>query len=588
MAQTKRLHCWISFELRLGLAPIYKVDMDKRIVWLACLVASVSAMPEQVHLALGKTDDSMSVAWVTADNIAQEVQWLESGESSSSRVSADTRAFTQDHGRTWYTHVATMTNLKRDTVYQYRVGSGSGYTEFFNFTNRRAPPAGTPYKHIILGDMGSSCAFTLCKACTAKSEVCDASTCKSNTSVGLIHEAADADMILHLGDFAYDLDGNDGKTGDQFMRNIEQVASHVPYMVSHGNHEDGAASLAHYIERFRLMPSNAAPNNFTSKNGPTTNSLYFSWDIGLVHYVSMSTELFFGVTDGKVTKDSFIAWLKNDLEAANKNRDKIPWIVVQGHRSIYCSCDGDCDEAAKLVRNDLEEIFFNYGVDFFINGHEHNYERSYPIYKGKSDRSELDPKATIYIVSGSAGSREMHEPFTRPQPTWSAFRSDAFSYSILWAYNSTHIHWQQIATDPTEFPGSEYGKVLDEVWFVQHNHGPFNLSLAPKGEAFPHGRPQPRNRQHEHWWPHLNLEDGSDRPTDEIVREFRSKAGEKAWAKKMNGLMDWVHTQLGADIGWKYNASNNSVVWEDVRDNGASDCATCPPAPLPMQTLNFI
>lgn len=215
-------------------------------------------------------------------------------------------------------------------------------------------------------------------------------------------------MLLHLGDFGYDLDSNNGRTGDQFMRNIEQIAARVPYMVNQGNHEIGPNALAHYIERFRSMPSNAVPDTFNSANGEATNSLYFSWDFGLVHYVSMSTELWFGVTDGKVTKESFLTWLRHDLEAANSNRHNIPWVIVQGHRSIYCSCDGDCDWAARLVRNDLEGIFFSYGVDLFLNGHEHNYERSYPIYQYKSDNSSVDPKATIYIVSGSAGSNEMH------------------------------------------------------------------------------------------------------------------------------------------------------------------------------------
>ena len=88
--------------------------------------------------------------------------------------------------------------------------------------------------------------------CTAASAVCDAATCAAaggNTSAGLISEVAGADMMLHVGDFAYDFDSDGGAVGDQFMRNIEQVAARVPYMVSHGNHEDSAADLAHYVER---------------------------------------------------------------------------------------------------------------------------------------------------------------------------------------------------------------------------------------------------------------------------------------------------------------------------------------------------
>merc|ERR1712048_1462068 len=219
-----------------------------------------------------------------------------------------------------------------------------------------------------------------------------------------------------------------------------------------------------------------------------------------------------------------------------------------------------------MGRDDLEEIFMDYGVDFFMNGHEHNYERSYPIYKGKSDRSNIDPNAPIYIVSGAAGSREMHEPFTREQPSWSAFRSNTFGYSIFWAHNATHVHWQQVQTDPTSFPLSDYGRVIDDTWIVQRQHGPFNRSKAPLGEAFPKGMRHPRNRQFDHWWPLLGLEDNGVDATDAIIRGFRA-GNEDLWREKLHGLMAWVGEHLGADIMWRSNASS-IVHWEDVRDDG--------------------
>lgn len=223
----------------------------------------------------------------------------------------------------------------------------------------------------------------------------------------------------------------------------------------------------------------------------------------------------------------------------------------------------------------------DYGVDFFMNGHEHNYERSYPIYKGKSDRSNIDPKAPIYVVSGAAGSREMHEPFTRKQPSWSVFRSNTFGYSVLTAHNATHVHLQYVSTDPTSFPLSSYGSVIDDGWIVQHSHGPFDRKTAPTGEAFTEA--PARNRQLDHWWPILNLTDNGIDATDEIIRQFRStKDGEEMWKQKLNGLMEWVESELHGDIAWRYNASSG-VVWEDVREDGSSDCATCGPSNVSVQ-----
>ena len=67
------------------------------------------------------------------------------------------------------------------------------------------------------------------------------------------------------------------------------------------------------------------------------------------------------------------AWLEADLAAVD--RVKTPWLIVFGHRSIYCSCDGDCDAAATTVREGaygMEALFMKYGVDLFVNGHEHD------------------------------------------------------------------------------------------------------------------------------------------------------------------------------------------------------------------------
>ena len=189
----------------------------------------------------------------------------------------------------------------------------------------------------------------------------------------------------------------------------------------------------------------------------------------------MSTEIYFGVTGAHGSKgvdvESQFNWMAADLKKANANRKNVPWLVVHGHRAIYCSCDGDCDASAGELREGvkqkdgslkygLEELFMQQGVDFFFNGHEHNYERNWPTYRNKTEQSNVDPKAPIYIVTGAAGCRELHEPFSRKQPARSAFRSNNFGYSRFIIHNSSHVHWQQVIMDPM---APKSGK----PWFVQ-------------------------------------------------------------------------------------------------------------------------
>eukprot|EP01061_Rhynchopus_euleeides_P018634 TRINITY_DN307_c1_g1_i2.p1 TRINITY_DN307_c1_g1~~TRINITY_DN307_c1_g1_i2.p1 ORF type:complete len:560 (+),score=221.09 TRINITY_DN307_c1_g1_i2:41-1681(+) len=522
-----------------------------------CAACAHAVSVEQVHTGLGLTEDVLTVSWVTQQNVnGSHVMFGE--RALSSRAVADTRAFTQDPGRTWYTHVANMTGLRTNTTYRYKVGDDTGYSPEYRVMNRRKRVANDPYRHIILGDLGAACAFSLCTACTQGSEYCNVTTCHANTTVGLVSETETADMFLHVGDFAYDLGTRNGEVGDIFMTNMEQVAANNVYMVSHGNHEDSDINLAHYIERFRSMPSNADPLYFETKNGRAPNSLYFSWDHGLVHYVSISTELFFGVKDKHTNAESFIKWLKEDLKKANTNRDAVPWIIVQGHRSLYCTCDADCLAPAWDLRLRIGGILHSHGVDLFVNGHEHNYERTYPVHDGLSDRSNVNPKATIFVVSGAAGSHEMHEPFTLPQPEWSAYRSNSFSYSRVLVHNYTHLHWQQVQTDPTLFPMADYGRVIDDWWIVTDKHGPFKS--MPTYNATGVCRDDLCDSR-DHWEPMLNMPRKEGEQFADTIIRFRAEQGEAAWQAKLRTLME------------NARSSGKAVEWEDVHEDGNSDSA---------------
>ena len=258
------------------------------------------------------------------------------------------------------------------------------------------------------------------------------------------------------------------------MNNIQPLASRVPYMVDAGNHEQ-AQSFAHYTERFRNMPNNAG-GNVTTDNGVAPNNWYYSHDFGNVHFIAINTEVLFVYKQHEHVRKQF-EFIENDL--MNVDREKTPWIVVHGHRPMYCSCDADCGFPARMTRTGgyvleskygLEKLLHKYGVDFYIAGHEHNYERMYDVFDKKTTKSNVNPRATWHIVTGDAGGPEEHESFQRPQPERTAFRTEAYGYSRMTVHNSTHIFWEQVETDTD---AGVFGQVIDSVWYVQENHGPF-------------------------------------------------------------------------------------------------------------------
>lgn len=174
---------------------------------------------------------------------------------------------------------------------------------------------------------------------------------------------------------------------------------------------------------------------------PDSNeNLMYSFNLGPIHFVGFSTEVYYFLNYGLKLLVNQYEWLENDLIEANKpaNREKRPWIVTFGHRPMYCSNanDKDCREMSTLVRVGLpithffglEDLFYKYGVDVELWAHQHSYERLYPIYNyqvmnGSTESPYVNPKAPVHLVTGSAGCKEGHAPFIKDAPEWSAFRS---------------------------------------------------------------------------------------------------------------------------------------------------------------------
>ena len=444
-------------------------------VSLSVLVAASAAAPEQIHIAFGHTPDTMSVQWAVRDNATcstpSTVQFGADAASLASEAAGACTPFNLSGQVRSSLHVASLTGLAASTTYTYRV---AGASDAFAFTT--APDAATlaaalPQRFLVWGDLGSS-----------RSPPAGTPTIMPWASGEVARGGVS--MILHVGDFAYNFDSDGGEVGAAFMNDIQNMSSTTPYHVSVGNHE-AANDYAHYTEFFRNMPT--LTGSVTTDNGVAPNNWFYSHNVGLVHFVALSTEIPFAHPELAAAQR---AWLAADLAAANMNRSAAPWVIAHGHRSLYCSCDGDCDESATALRREWEQLFYEHGVDLFINGHEHNYERMYdvapawdaasPWESGKTTRATVDMPATTYIVTGDAGNDENHEPFTRDAPARTALRTDAYGFSRMDVHNATHLHWQQVECDfsPDIDDIATGHRVIDDVWLVQHQHGSFSERAA--------------------------------------------------------------------------------------------------------------
>ncbi|RUS75262.1 hypothetical protein EGW08_016977 [Elysia chlorotica] len=357
------------------------------------------------------------------------------------------------------------------------VGSNLGFSDLFTFKTWPSGEKWSP-RIVMYGDMGNENAQSL-----------------PRLQVEAVQGMYDA--VIHVGDFAYDMMEDNARVGDNFMRQIEPLASRLPYMTCPGNHEE-AYNFTNYRNRF-WMPRDE------------NKQMYYSFTMGPVRFISLATELWFFPEYGLAPIVEQYLWLENTLKEANKpeNRAKYPWVIAFGHRPMYCNNDNDddCTHHESLVRIGIpiihklgwEKLFMQYGVDLAVWAHEHSYERMWPVYDREVMNSSFkepykNPKAPVHIVTGSAGCREIHDNFTSDPHEWSAFRSLDYGYTRMHVINTTHLYLEQVSDD-------KGGQVIDKMTLIKERHG---MHQGPLRDVTPQG--DPLKKLWKTWGKYIDLE----------------------------------------------------------------------------------
>jgi hypothetical protein len=292
-------------------------------------------------------------------------------------------------------------------------------------------------------------------------------------SAGALIASGDVDVVFHGGDISYAV-GYEA-VWDFFLDQLSPVASRVLYLTTVGNHEsdwpnspsiynstDSGGECGVMTQALLPMPAPA-----------TVNKPYWSYDVGLIHFVGMSTEHDFSACSEQYD------YLEADLKAVD--RSKTPWVIFNGHRPMYINSDylaptpaSDGTVMDQLIEN-IEPLLFKYRVNAAFWGHNHVFQRQSALYNrtvvqastpgvnidGENAAFYSAPQGTVHMVLGNAGANFSWN-WVDPQPAWNEVVANYYGYSVVKAHNATYLTWDSI--DACTAGGD---KVMDRVVVTQ-------------------------------------------------------------------------------------------------------------------------
>ncbi len=220
------------------------------------------------------------------------------------------------------------------------------------------------------------------------------------------------DLVLAVGDLS------ETRDPDCFFKMFKSLDEKGKLKVALGFHDmndgdDSSSRFSQYLSHFDMADS------------------FYSFDYKNIHFLVMNTGLDSLIPYGKGSQQ--YDFVKSDLAQAS-NTNKIDWIIVVSYQPFYTS--PTVHLAPGNLRVVYSPLFEKYGVDLVVTAHNHNYQRTYPLYsaskhssspeiKDKNGNNYNNPSAPIYVTVGTAGA-ELYEfdgqaPFIAAQTVQTGF-----------------------------------------------------------------------------------------------------------------------------------------------------------------------
>ncbi|MEH2161503.1 MAG: metallophosphoesterase [Nostoc sp.] len=216
------------------------------------------------------------------------------------------------------------------------------------------------------------------------------------------HKQNPYDLVVLAGDNIYN-NGEIEKIGEVFERPYQLLLKQgVKFQACLGNHD--------------IRTANGEPQ--IKYAGFNMKGRYYTFKRNKVQFFALDT-------NSNADWKNQLTWLEKELSLSNT-----PWKVVFGHHPIYSS--GQYGSNPDFIKT-FTPLFKKYGVQLYINGHEHSYERTRAI------------DSTTYLICGAgAGNR----PVGRSE--WTEYSTSDLSFASYEVYKD-RIEISAIATNNRVF-----------------------------------------------------------------------------------------------------------------------------------------
>ncbi|MEN8228378.1 MAG: metallophosphoesterase [Bacteroidota bacterium] len=341
---------------------------------------------KQPYLVLTGSDDQMRINWQMAYPDTCIVKW--GLDSTLSLGTETTYEYTEDH-----LHQCTIQDLQAGTKYYYQVYSARD-TSGGSFVS--APTTDTEkLSFLVYGD--------------------------TRTHPGTHNMVADAmvehveqypwfqTVLMHSGDIVDDGDLEE-HWDEQFftpaMTGFNKLIAMNPFIPTYGNHEESGVLLRKYF-----------PLPWLADSG-----FYFSFDYGPAHFVVL--DVYIDYYEGT---DQY-AWIAEDLASSDKK-----WKFILAHR---CGWSNGVHPDLADVKDYIQPLCEEHGVQIFFAGHNHNYARA-------------NANGVLHLTTGGGGA-PLYSPYSTKENV---------------VYSFTDYHFTAISIDGDSLNlkaiGSE-GEILDD------------------------------------------------------------------------------------------------------------------------------